>query len=588
MCGIIGEISQNEIDSSHFKSMLNTLSHRGPDGEGIEYLYENRVALGHRRLSIIDLTEKGKQPMTNEDNSVWLTFNGEIYNFQQLKKELNAAGHQFKSTSDSEVLVHGYEHWGIDVLLDKISGMFAFAIWDEKLGKLFLARDRFGIKPLYYYHNSSHFIFSSELKAIHASKNVNLELDFSSVFDYFVYRYVPSPKSIYKHTYKLPPAHYLTFDPKSSDLKIYRYWELETAEDISNQDDINGTVKQLLNESINSHLVSDVPVGVLLSGGYDSSALVQFMSQMSYPISTYTIGFEKWSKSEHEFARLIAQKYNTDHHEHLIKDVVPENFDHLMYHYDEPLGGTSFLPTFKVSELASKHVKVVLGGDGGDEIFAGYKWHYKISESLSSPFNRIKNLKSDWLLRQYFSQMSWSGFNYKEVNRLFHNVLNGKDVPDDLWLYRKYDNSKLPPIKRLQLLDISTFLPEVVLTKVDRASMSQSLEVRVPYLDHRIAEYFFHLQSDLYYDSSVKKKLLFDQIKDNLPAEILSKPKQGFGAPAANSEIVSEYFRNINKLKIVEHKLVDATIISDYVNRNQAPKLWAIFLFDNWYKKWLV
>jgi len=587
MCGIIGQINKSsQIKRSLFDQMRDTMTHRGPDAADSVLLNDDLCALGHRRLSIIDLSNDAKQPISNEDSTIWLTFNGEIYNFQDIKTELLKYDHIFKSQSDSEILIHGYEQWGINVLLSKIKGMFAFAILDLNKNKLYAVRDRFGIKPFYYYLDSEKLIFASEIKGIVKHPETNKSIDYSSMADFLIYRYVPSPKSIYKNIKKLKPGNYFEFDINNFTISKNEYWNLtfHSHEKIDFEQALSKTNK-LLKNSVKNHLVSDVPVGVFLSGGYDSTSIVHFMDQLKYPVKSFSIGFEGWEKSEHNDAKVVSNIFQTNHYEQILPNNLGENIEKLSFYYDEPLGGSSFMPTFAVSKLAAQDVKVVLGGDGGDEVFAGYNWHYNILEEDSTLKGNIKNtLKgSERLLHLYRDQMDWSGFSYNELRSLFKLGILGDYNPDDIWLYKCYDNPKLSSVKRLQLLDFNTFLPEVINTKVDRATMAYSIEARVPFLDHELVEYVFQLPDHFYYERGTKKKLLYHILKENVPKKILNKKKQGFGAPIANSINFGEILLSG---KLIDDGLLNKDIVQLYVNQKHKKKIWALFLLENWYKCW--
>ena len=587
MCGIIGHIQKQEkIDLELFNAMRDTLLHRGPDGAGTQLLNTNKVAFGHRRLSIIDLSEKGKQPMCNEDQTIWLTFNGEIYNFKKLKKLLQSNGHIFSSKTDSEVLIHGYEEWGMEGLLIRLKGMFVFAIWDETKKRLFAARDRFGIKPFYYYQDVSQFIFASEIKAIIKNPTVDTTLDFSAVADFLVYRFIPAPKSVYQNIKKLPSAHYLIFDGKFNQYSVHKYWDLEYSEQTSlSYPEVLEKTNDLLQTAVKEHLVSDVPIGVFLSGGYDSSAIVHYLNQMSHATQTFSIGFEGSQRSEHEYAQIVADRYNTSHFEKILPPGLRKDISNLSYFYDEPLGGSSFIPTFEVSKLAAKQVKVVLGGDGGDEVFAGYNWYYQLMDSTYSFIDRVKFLlhgKED-LLTGYRKKMDWAGFSYKEAARLLNGNLSKSELPSTNWIYEKYDRPKLPKLKRLQLLDFKTFLPELILTKVDRAGMANSLEVRVPFLDHELIEFVFSLPTESYYQKGIKKKLLYSLIKQHFPQKILNKKKQGFSYPSTKpidySALITEGF-------MIKNNIVSLDMVKKYIRDNQSQKLFALAILENWFSYW--
>jgi len=591
MCGIVGQVNIAEhINEKVFNSMRDTLQHRGPDGAGTEFLRDGKVALGHRRLSIIDLSEAGKQPMSNEDGSVWVTFNGEIYNFQVIRAELEKKGHHFKSHTDTEILVHGYEEWGTE-LLHRIKGMYAFAIWDDQRKKLFIARDRFGIKPVYYFYDQSRFIFASEIKGIIADNSVSRELDYSAVLDFLVYRFIPSPKSIWKNIKKLPPAHFLEFSVQDNTLNIEKYWDISTAQNKVEEKEIVEKTDHLLQQSIKEHLVSDVPIGVFLSGGFDSSTLVYYMHKLGYPTQSFSIGFEGWGQSEHRYAKMVADQYQTKHYEYIIKE--SENIDNteeLMFYYDEPLGGSSFLPTYTVSKLASQEVKVIMAGDGGDEVFAGYNWYKSIIDTYrrKRALFKIKDRLNDtpYLLNAYYQAMSWAGFDYQSANQLFNDVFSESPIPEKHWLYRKNFDDKNGSLKALQLLDYHTFMPEVILNKVDRASMANSLEVRVPFLDHELTEMMMSLDEGQYYKKGKNKHILFEVIKNYFPKEILYKPKKGFGAPLGSVQEFAKMREVILGGLLLQHQIINQSQIEDYLKTKQVMKLWAVYILEMWYREW--
>ena len=593
MCGIVGHIDIKEaIDNSLFTLMRDTLYHRGPDGGSSKLLHDGRVALGHRRLSIIDLTEDGTQPMSNEDGTIWLTFNGEIYNYRGLAKELINSGHVFSSRTDSEVLIHGYEEWGIEGLLERVKGMFAFAIWDQRNEKLLLAKDRFGIKPLYFHHSSRGLIFGSEIKSLIKNPTISRKLDFSALADFLVYRFIPSPKSIYESIKKLAAAHYLEYSFSKNTYAIHNYWSLNPGNKSIEEKHLTQKLEALLLQSIEEHLISDVPVGVFLSGGYDSSTLVHFMHHLSYPTQSFSIGFEGWENSEHNAARIIADKYQTKHKEEILDSSMIQLTGQTPFFYDEPLGGTSFLPTFKVSELASKQVKVVLGGDGGDEVFGGYNWYYKIMANKVGFKQSLKNkIKStigkfqDPLLLQYHAHMSWAGYSYLEAKELINLPNDVYLQTDDLWLYKQYD-SQIPSLKRLQMIDFHTFLPELILPKVDRASMAYSIEVRVPFLDHELVEFMMGLDYQSYYSPSVQKLALYQVIKKYLPPKILKKRKQGFGGPKISSRNEKLIFETVKNGAMIKEGILSEKKVGEYIQHKNLRKIWPLFILEQWYEKW--
>jgi len=562
MCGILGQINKTyPIDPTVFNRMRDKLIHRGPDGEGTQILEEGKVALGHRRLSIIDLSENGRQPMCNEDKSIWLTFNGEIYNFVHLKKTLEQQGHKFKSNTDSEVIIHGYEQWGIQGLLQKLKGMFAFGLWDAHKQRLVAARDRFGIKPFYYYEDEKSFIFASEIKAINDNPNVKRTLDKSSLADYFTYSYVPHPSSIWEDIKKLPPATYLTRDLNGCDRDSpVKYWSLSLANDIISSAEAVEQADHLIKHSVNEHLLSDVPVGIFLSGGYDSSTVLSHIGREK-EISSFSIGFADSKKSEHLVASRIASEFNTKHHEELFhKD--QNNFEllkQLSYFYDEPFAISSMIPYYQVSKLASKHNKVVLVGDGGDEAFAGYKWHYSINDYFSSwSLNRVKNIfrsKNELLIELYA----------KAMTGISREVYNSSIISKDIALrvrergYFNYRNYLIDDelIKKLQYLDFNTFIPEPCLTRADRSSMANSLEVRVPFLDHEIFEFTFSLHPSVYFKPNIKKYLLYENLKKHIDSSILNLPKRGFSFQHLATLVNNDNMKLLNDGMLMQLGIID-------------------------------
>lgn len=584
MCGILGLRSKDKrIRKDSFEKMLDTMAHRGPDGRGIYVSSDEKTALGHRRLALIDLTEKGSQPLFNEDKSIWLTVNGEIYNAPEIRKTLIQKGHQFYSETDSEVILHGYEEWGVNIL-DKLKGMFAFGLWDEKKQRFFIARDRFGIKPLYYYSAEDLFIFSSEIKGIIANENVKREIDFSSFSDFFVYRYVPSPKTIWKNINKLPAAHYLLLE-NSDNSSIHKYWDLPSESICISGKNATEEVDQYLKKSIKEHTLSDLPVGSFLSGGYDSSAIVYYLNKLKYHTSTFSIGFENWDKSEHLFAEIVARQFGTKHTSVIIGENELNLIDKLIHHYDEPIADISIIPTFVVSNLASKNFKAVLSGEGADEIFSGYTWH----KQKSTGRNLFDFFKKDhpFSLEQYANAMAMGLFNKQELQEMLNNDLHDTIPDDPFWFYQQHFRKELSGVKRFQYMDIKTFMGELVLTKVDRASMANSLEVRVPFLDHELVEYMFQLPEKEYIRENYTKYLLYKNIEKAMPDSILQRPKQGFVGP-------DEYYNNMNWYRsiLIESRLISDNIIKKeyteklFKNRDHW-RLWKITVMEKWYKHWI-
>lgn len=536
MCGIIGYISQSQpIRQSQFDQMRDRLEHRGPDGFGTKICSNGQVALGHRRLSIIDLSQQGHQPMCNETASIWLTYNGEIYNFQSLRSELLASGHRFRSHTDSEVLLHGYEEWGMEELLHRLKGMFAFAIWDEDKQQLFAARDRFGIKPFYYYLDEQRFIFASEMKGITACSDIKKELNPNAIADYFIYSYIPHPSSVWTAIHKLLPAHYLIYDKKSQQLQQKKYWQLKyDNQKISDEAAIHQT-EQLIQQAVREHLVSDVPVGLFLSGGYDSSTLLRCMYDQQQQVSTFTLGFENSARSEHHQATNIAKRFEAHHQEKLISkdDGFLPLLRQLAAHYDEPYATSSMLSYFYVSKLATTNHKVVLAGDGGDEAFGGYKWYNGLDKLMHKKrFDQWWQFKSDkkkrnYLLKHYYKSMTGTYHTFSN-NTILHPDLIAQMKDRQLWYYEKQYRADLSPLKLFQHLDTQTFILESCLVRADLSSMMHSLEVRVPFLDHEIFEFTAHLHPDVYFKKGVKKYLIHENLKRYVGENILNMPKRGF------------------------------------------------------------
>lgn len=587
MCAIIGQYNTDEkIEVSVFNMLRDTMEHRGPDSEGTEVMEQGMLALGHRRLSIIDLSSAGKQPMSNENGSIWVTFNGEIYNYVNLRNDLISKGHVFKSSSDSEVLVHGYEEWGIEILLSKLNGMFAFGIWDSGKKNIVLARDRFGIKPLYYSLQNNKLLFASELRALHAQPNFDREIDWSAAMDFLVHRFIPNPKSIWKSCRKLEPGSYLIISKELKIIRHSKYWNLISDDLRLPEREVQDTFNELMYESVKNHLVSDVPVGLFLSAGIDSSSILHYSAREMDSVNTFSIGFNNWDLSEHYDARAISEIYKTNHADRLLSTDDIEMMNVVSEIYDEPQGGSSFLPTISVSELASKTVKVVLAGDGGDELLAGYNWHRSIFSRSTSLKNRFltDSMKKNALATQYWKHLSWTGFSYSDVDMLFGLQCPNLSQKEDL--YKSKIQTKENTLKSLQRLDLETYLTDVFLPKVDRASMASSLEVRVPFLNHKLFEYIFSLSVDSYFDPVKSKFLLRNILAKKIPQSILTRPKQGFSSPLDKNKIWSAIASSVQNGSLREKRAINSVELKRILDERNFSKLWSIYLLDNWIKKW--
>jgi asparagine synthase (glutamine-hydrolysing) len=623
MCGICGFFNKKTLSSGVLEKMNNTLAHRGPDDKGI---YINQIScgfgsiqvgLGNRRLSIIDLTESGHQPMCNEDGNIWLVFNGEIYNFQEIRKELQEKGHKFKSKSDTEVILHSYEQWG-ENCLQKFNGMFAFAIWDERKRIFFIARDRAGIKPLYYYFKNGNFAFASELKSLFKYPLFEKELNKKGLYYYLLFQYVPSPYSIFENTWKLPPAHYLILK-EGKGVEIKKYWDvLDKRQEIKNKNtqEYIAEFEELLKSSVKYRLISDVPVGAFLSGGTDSSLVVASMTQLADKVETFTIGFEEKKYNEAPYAKKVATYLGTKHHEFYFKE--SEIFPlirELPKYYDEPFADSSSLPTYLVSRLAKENgVKVVLSGDGGDELFCGYNryvWMERISKVFflllivrkgfapflgKLPYLKLRRisqiLQYNEPLQMYLNIIDmWSE---KELKKLLRENYSYEELPFS-YIYQRI--KALPLLEKLPLLDFHTYLPEDILTKVDRASMAVSLEARIPLLDYRIAEFVYSLPLNLRYRHGIRKYLLKKVLYKELPSQFFRRPKQGFGIPLDEwlrggvKPYLDEY---LNTERIEKEGLFNAEFVEELVKKHLSGKynyqysLWTLLQFQLWKEKYLL
>lgn len=617
MCGIVGEINlRGSVDRDIFVAMCTSLAHRGPDGQGQLFLNDDRVALGHRRLSIIDLSDAGAQPMSNEDGSCWIVFNGEIYNFQSLRQRLVERGHVFRSRTDTEVVLHAYEEWGRSCL-QYFRGMFAFGLWDQRNQLLWLARDRVGIKPLYYYWDGLRFIFASELKAIVKDRTVPRQLDMNALSAYLAYGYVPFDLCIFRNFKKLPAGWQLTFTRE--EVRTEQFWDVQYSGSLGNEPMAVEALRAALSEAVHSHMISDVPLGLFLSGGVDSSAIAALMQQdQSIPIRTFTIGFDIPQFDETPYARTVAQHLKTAHHEQVLTlDKARALIPKFASIYDEPFCDSSGLPTYLVSEFARQQVKVALAGDGGDEIFAGYKWYDqflsnynplsareglrpftgKLAEIFGNVFARWKHLGrvADWLehaskdpISVYFARM---GFLPWPAQRALLTQAAAAQVSEDpLWLFRHFYHKDWPVITALQYLDLKTYLVDDILTKVDRASMAHGLEVRPPLLDHRLIELAFQVSSDLMYKNGERKYLFKQALRGSLPEETLSTRKKGFSIPIAAwfQQGLGEQARTLlTEGVLVKRGVIQSESLNDYVTTEHPGRVWLLLSLEMWARQWL-
>jgi len=614
MCGFTGVCfadNENQVAPNVLKDMCDVIAHRGPDDEG--FMIEKNIGFGFRRLSIIDLSS-GHQPMSDALEQAWIVFNGEIYNYKQLKRELEFRGRIFKTTSDTEVILNSYLEYGLD-FVNSLRGMFAFAIWDKRNNKIVIGRDRFGIKPLYYSINSDRLVFGSEMKSILKGKFSRKELDWQAVDSYFSYGYVLSPLSIYQDIRKLSPGHILVVDvvDKKFAVRLKRYWKPVFKEDNSlSFEDYKELIKEKLNETVKAHLVSDVPVGAFLSGGIDSNAVVSTMIKY-YPdkVKTFSIGFGDAKYNEAVLAKKCAEFYGTDHTELYLKPESAELIDKIVDFYDEPFADSSAIPTYFVSKLAAKEVKVVLSGDGGDEFFAGYDTYprmkainqYRHIIRVASPLSKaISNLMPFSMRGKRFlysltknpSQIyaHTMQFNEIEKNFLFHQDIlhNIKNNPSVNIKIGHLSNDTDDFVSRQQGMDISSLMVDDILTKVDRASMANSLEVRVPIIDHEVFELAARIPSNMKIKENIGKHILREAIKDQIPIEVYNKPKTGFTIP------VNDWFGN-NLLDYAHETLMEAErsgifnpeYLRPFINNKdlggQVTRTWTILAFTKWMER---
>lgn len=619
MCGICGF---NWKDEELIKRMNDRIVHRGPDQDGI--FCDDEVSLGHRRLSIIDLSENGRQPMFNEDKSICLVFNGEIYNFQELRETLAEKGHVFSSDSDSEVIIHGYEQYGVEVL-EKLRGMFAFALYDLREKSIFLARDRLGIKPLYYYHKNNKLVFASEIKSILEDKSIERKLAHQALYDYIGFEFVPAPATMFQDIYKIPAGHYLFY--KNGAMELKEFWDLDFQQQTGQKLNYNDSVEKLrdlLDYSVKSHLVADVPLGVFLSGGLDSSAIVAMMRRhISGNLKTFTIGYEDKSFSELDYAQQVADYFDTDHQVLMLDDIKPEYVEQTLYHLDEPMTDLSTVPLYLLCKQAREHVTVCLSGEGADESFAGYD-RFKASklsmffsvmpEALRKHFvgrlvamlpdqsqkkgaiNMLKRFVEGANLPAEGHHLRWQYFsNEKQNQALFSNSFKSQALFDPFRTVRDYSArcNADDRINKEIYLDMRYMMTDSVLMKVDKMSMASSLEVRVPLLDHVFVEFLASLPGDWKLKGMDTKHIFRSALDGLLPDNIVHRGKQGYSLPVKHllRGDMKEYMvtllndspviRENMQIEYVNHLIQEH---SDMVH-NHNHVLWALINVAIWHNK---
>ena len=625
MCGIAGFISKDKkIPPAERELLLDAMckiiTHRGPDEQGLTV--EGRAALGMRRLSIIDL-KSGQQPIYTEDGNLIIVFNGEIYNYRELKAELESLGHRFKTNSDTETIVHAYEEFGVNCL-EKLRGMFAFAIWDKREESLFIARDRVGKKPLFYsLTEKENFVFGSELKVLLAHGEIEKKIDYAALDAYLTFGYVPEEFCIFKNVKKLAPAHYLIF--KDGKITTEKYWDFkyEKITEIKSEAEYVESLRELIRESVKVRLISEVPLGAFLSGGVDSSTIVGMMSQiLESRVKTFSIGFNEDSFDELKYARIAAKHFNTEHHEFVVTPDLVETIDELVWHFDEPFSDPSALPTFMVSKMARDFVTVVLSGDGGDELFAGYTRYVTdkkrsglsslptgIRRGLLKPLSEVlphgargKNYLYNASLEaveRYIDSVSHFGNLGKKAlySKLFLKNQNGSfGAGEEVFNQIANRISTGNPIDNLLYLDSKTYLPSDILTKVDRMSMAASLEARVPLLDHKLIDFVMQIPSELKLKGLETKYIFRKAVRGLVPDEILDRPKQGFGVPIGdwiNLQLRDRIHQTLKEKKTLERGYFDVKYIETLLDehskkrRDHSYSLWLLFMLELWHRQFM-
>ena len=627
MCGITGILTSprnGTVDRALLERMNDSQAHRGPD-DGDVFIADG-IGLGHRRLSIIDLSG-GHQPMFNEDHSVALVYNGEIYNFQELAKELTAAGHIFRTHCDTEVIVHAWEEWGEDCV-DRFRGMFAFGLWDSRREVLFLARDRLGIKPLYYATLADGTVlFGSEMKSLLVHPDLPREIDPRAVEDFFAYGYIPDPKSIYRSVSKLPPGHTLVIRRGASVPAPREYWDVKFGGNAAiREEEACEELVSRLREAVRIRMIADVPLGAFLSGGVDSSAIVALMAGESPdPVDTCSISFPVASHDESKYARMVSDRYATRHH---VREVDPYDFDlvdSLANFYDEPFADSSAMPTYRVCALARKHVTVALSGDGGDELYVGYRryrWHHyeeMLRSRLPGKFRRpvfgalgALYPKLDWAPKVLRAKSTLQALSRDTVGGYFHSISLAHDghrkrmysqkMHRDLQGYHAgevlrnaFDKAPTDDhLERVQYVDLKTYLPGDILTKVDRASMATSLEVRVPILDHKFVEWSASLPSSLKLVGREQKYLFKKALEPLVSRDVLYREKMGFAVP------LSQWFRGplreramaaVTSNVLAETGLFDMNYTSRLMEQHASGSsdhsaiLWSLVMFESFLRQ---
>jgi asparagine synthase (glutamine-hydrolysing) len=630
MCGLAGFLVHNPIDvargTSLLEAMAASLHHRGPDDKGA--WTDGRGGLGFARLAIIDLTPGGHQPMGSADGQIWLAFNGEIYNFQDIRAELQAKGYVFRSKSDSEVILHGYHAWGEDVL-QRLRGMFAIAIWDRRTRKMLLARDRIGKKPLNYAFTSQGLLFGSEIKAILEWPGISREPDLEALHQFLSYQYVPAPLTAFKAIKKLPAGHKMVVevqDDGSFSTRIERYWELASPRPrrgVVREEEIAEELIERLDESVRLRMIADVPLGAFLSGGVDSSAVVAMMARHSSRVKTFSIGFENEEYDETRYARMVADRYGTDHHELIVRPDAVEILPKLVHHYNEPFADPSAVPSFYLAELARRHVTVALNGDGGDEAFMGYpryatmnalsgldfvpQWVRRLGAGalaripcrgrLASRLERMSGLlQADEMARQHRYAFTITAFADEHKSSGYGDAMRQYLNTSALDVLAPYINRAPSIVSGANWSDIHVYLPDDLMVKVDIATMAYSLESRSPLLDHELMEWAITLPENVTIPGGSTKMIFKKAMEPYLPHDLLYRPKMGFGCP------IDHWFRaelkdmaydlllsNRASDRGIMEKAAVMKLLDDHCSGAHAhhSRLWPLLMMELWFRMWV-
>lgn len=618
MCGICGIYyfdKERRVDEGLLKVMNNLMVHRGPDDEG--YHINGNIGLGHRRLSIIDLAG-GHQPMGNEDGTVWITYNGEVYNYKELRRALETKGHLFRTGSDTEVIIHAYEEYG-EAVCEKLRGIFAFAIWDEKKRELLLARDRIGVKPIYYFRNGDCLLFASEMKALLVHEEVNKVVNLEAINYYLSLRYVPGPETMIKDVFKLAPGHVMVAE-NGGQSKLKRYWDLQTNELVGRDgrkhlDELYGILKT----SVKLRLMSDVPLGAFLSGGIDSSAIVALMSELGVnPLNTFTIGATKKGEiNEFPYARIVSEKFQTRHFEEEITyGDIAELIKKVTWHFDEPVSDPPSFALYLISKFARQNVKVVLSGEGGDEVFAGYYIYFKMlmldrlqrSGMLKAPLRLLRKcMQTSRLLsnmelaelpleERYFGVAAFH--TEDEKKEMLSENLRQEFSTSLAERFRAYYSATkgLPSLKRMLYIDLKSWLPDEILLKADKMSMANSIELRVPFLDHEVVEYCYSLPSKLKIKLGKTKLAQKRIMTKRLPKEILGRRKVGFQIALdgwLRNDLDGFAQEMLLSRSCRERGYYDEAVISKLFSQhksgraNNADKLWRLITLEVWHRTFI-